>query len=145
MGAGSRIRKYLRRFSSRRRRYSSILHISAFIPKWTDKGTVSSRRLNPIVAAFSSLTAVGAVAGSASISEEEVEGLSLEKYVKSQLPDGFAAQRTIGAGRRKCAIARVVLQGGTGKFVINYRDAQEYLQGNPLWLQYIKTPLSTLG
>lgn len=71
--------------------------------------------------------------------------MSLEKYVKSRLPGGFAAQRLIGTGRRKCAIARVVLQEGTGKFVINYRDAKEYLQGNPLWLQYIKTPLLTLG
>ncbi|KAG6498601.1 30S ribosomal protein S9, chloroplastic-like [Zingiber officinale] len=105
----------------------------------------SSRRQKPIVAASSSLTPVGTVAGSASVSDEEVEGVSLEKYVKSRLPGGFAAQRIIGTGRRKCAIARVVLQEGTGKFVINYRDAQEYLQGNPLWLQYIKTPFLTLG
>ncbi|KAI0497715.1 hypothetical protein KFK09_020949 [Dendrobium nobile] len=74
-----------------------------------------------------------------------LEGMSLEKYVKSRLPGGFAAQKIIGTGRRKCAIARVVLQEGTGKFVINYRDAKEYLQGNPLWLQYIRTPLVTLG
>ncbi|XP_022766495.1 30S ribosomal protein S9, chloroplastic-like [Durio zibethinus] len=39
---------------------------------------------------------------------------------------------------------RVVLQGGTRKFIINYRDAKECLQGNPLWLQYIKVPLVTL-
>ncbi|KAG6494651.1 30S ribosomal protein S9, chloroplastic-like [Zingiber officinale] len=105
----------------------------------------SARRQKPIVAASSSLTPVGTVAGSASVADEEVEGVSLEKYVKSRLPGGFAAQRIIGTGRRKCAIARVVLQEGTGKFVINYRDAQEYLQGNPLWLQYIKTPFLTLG
>ncbi|CAL9081038.1 unnamed protein product [Musa textilis] len=78
-------------------------------------------------------------------SAEDLEGVNLEKYVKSRLPGGFAAQRLIGTGRRKCAIARVVLQEGTGKLVINYRDAKEYLQGNPLWLQYIKTPLLTLG
>ncbi|GMI96776.1 ribosomal protein S9 [Hibiscus trionum] len=70
---------------------------------------------------------------------------NLKKYVKSRLPGGFAAQTIIGTGRRKCAIARVVLQEGTGKFIINYRDAKEYLQGNPLWLQYIKVPLVTLG
>ncbi|KAH7673576.1 Ribosomal protein S9 protein [Dioscorea alata] len=75
----------------------------------------------------------------------ELEGMTLEKYVKTRLPGGFAAQKIIGTGRRKCAIARVVLQEGTGKFIINYRDAKEYLQGNPLWLQYIKTPLLTLG
>ncbi|XVE55984.1 hypothetical protein DITRI_Ditri03aG0201200 [Diplodiscus trichospermus] len=51
----------------------------------------------------------------------------------------------IGTGRRKCAIARVVLQEGSGKFIINYLDAKEYLQGNPLWQQYIKVPLVTLG
>ncbi|KAG9440865.1 hypothetical protein H6P81_021030 [Aristolochia fimbriata] len=75
----------------------------------------------------------------------DLEKTNIEKYVKSRLPGGFAAQRIIGTGRRKCAIARVVLQEGTGKFIINYRDAKEYLQGNPLWLQYIKVPLITLG
>ncbi|XP_074303682.1 small ribosomal subunit protein uS9c-like [Silene latifolia] len=73
------------------------------------------------------------------------ETADLEKLVKSRLPGGFAAQTIIGTGRRKCAIARVVLQEGSGKFIINYRDAKEYLQGNPLWLQYVKTPLATLG
>ncbi|XP_076917252.1 small ribosomal subunit protein uS9c-like [Bidens hawaiensis] len=75
----------------------------------------------------------------------DLETLNIEKYVKSRLPGGFAAQTLIGTGRRKCAIARVVIQEGTGKFIINYRDAKEYLQGNPLWLQYIKIPLATLG
>lgn len=65
--------------------------------------------------------------------------------MKSRLPGGFAAQNIIGTGRRKCAIARVVLQEGSGKIIINYRDAKEYLQGNPLWVQYVKTPLGTLG
>ncbi|KAB1210209.1 30S ribosomal protein S9, chloroplastic [Morella rubra] len=75
----------------------------------------------------------------------ELETVDLKKYVKSRLPGGFAAQTIIGTGRRKCAIARVVLQEGTGKVIINYRDAKEYLQGNPLWLQYVKVPLVTLG
>ncbi|KAJ8762206.1 hypothetical protein K2173_007362 [Erythroxylum novogranatense] len=75
----------------------------------------------------------------------EPEVADLKKLVKSRLPGGFAAQPIIGTGRRKCAIARVVLQEGTGKFIINYRDAKEYLQGNPLWLQYVKFPLQTLG
>lgn len=43
--------------------------------------------------------------------------------MKSRLPGGFAAQPVHGTGRRKCAIARVVLQEGTGKVIINYRDA----------------------
>ncbi|XAR61812.1 hypothetical protein NMG60_11016335 [Bertholletia excelsa] len=75
----------------------------------------------------------------------DLETTNLKKYVKSRLPGGFAAQNIIGTGRRKCAIARVVLQEGTGKIIINYRDAKEYLQGNPLWIQYIKFPLATLG
>ncbi|CAN0872821.1 30S ribosomal protein S9, chloroplastic [Linum grandiflorum] len=69
----------------------------------------------------------------------------LKELVKSRLPGGFAAQTIIGTGRRKCSIARVVLQEGTGQVIINYRDAKDYLQGNPLWLQYVKVPLVTLG
>ncbi|KAK8596770.1 hypothetical protein V6N13_001375 [Hibiscus sabdariffa] len=88
-----------------------------------------------------SLSIAATVAAPAEV--ESVE--NLKKYVKARLPGGFAAQTIIGTGRRKCAIARVVLQEGTGKFIINYRDAKEYLQGNPLWLQYIKVPLVTLG
>ncbi|XP_030442154.2 30S ribosomal protein S9, chloroplastic [Syzygium oleosum] len=75
----------------------------------------------------------------------EPAAADLRKYVKSRLPGGFAAQSIFGTGRRKCAIARVVLQEGTGKVIINYRDAKEYLQGNPLWLQYVKIPLVSLG
>ncbi|XP_061346441.1 small ribosomal subunit protein uS9c [Gastrolobium bilobum] len=85
------------------------------------------------------------VSATAVVSPAEPETEDLTKFVKSRLPGGFAAQTIIGTGRRKSAIARVVLQEGTGKFIINYRDAKEYLQGNPLWLQYIKVPLITLG
>ncbi|GFQ04214.1 30S ribosomal protein s9 chloroplastic [Phtheirospermum japonicum] len=85
------------------------------------------------------------VAASAAVADPDIETADLKKLVKSRLPGGFAAQTIIGTGRRKCAIARVVLQEGSGKIIINYRDAKEYLQGNPLWLQYVKTPLVTLG
>ncbi|KAI3465018.1 hypothetical protein Pfo_021681 [Paulownia fortunei] len=85
------------------------------------------------------------VAASSAVADPDVETADLKKLVKSRLPGGFAAQNIIGTGRRKCAIARVVLQEGSGKIIINYRDAKEYLQGNPLWLQYVKTPLVTLG
>ncbi|CAH9144791.1 unnamed protein product [Cuscuta epithymum] len=78
-------------------------------------------------------------------STEELEDDDLQNYVKSRLPGGFAAQHIFGTGRRKSASARVVLKEGPGKVIINYRDAKEYLQGNPLWLQYVKTPLLTLG
>ncbi|WOK97068.1 hypothetical protein Cni_G05776 [Canna indica] len=111
------------------------------LPRIRYPGTAPRLRANLPTA----IVAAAAVAAGEAVLEDEIEGVSLEKYVKSRLPGGFAAQRIIGTGRRKCAIARVVLQEGTGKFVINYRDAKEYLQGNPLWLQYIKTPLLTLG
>lgn len=51
-----------------------------------------------------------------------VETADLKTLVKSRLPGGFAAQNIIGTGRRKSAIARVVLQEGSGKIIINYRD-----------------------
>uniref|UniRef100_A0ACD5WC85 Uncharacterized protein n=1 Tax=Avena sativa TaxID=4498 RepID=A0ACD5WC85_AVESA len=77
--------------------------------------------------------------------EDTLSGLALRKYVKQRLPGGFAAQRITATGRRKTASARVVLQEGTGKVFINFRDAKEYLQGNPMWMEYCKVPLSTLG
>ncbi|XP_051139926.1 30S ribosomal protein S9, chloroplastic [Andrographis paniculata] len=85
------------------------------------------------------------IVSAAAVADQDVETVDLKKLVKSRLIGGFAAQNIIGTGRRKCAIARVVLQEGSGKIIINYRDAKEYLQGNPLWLQYVKTPLITLG
>ncbi|GER47917.1 30S ribosomal protein S9 [Striga asiatica] len=74
-----------------------------------------------------------------------VEAVDIKKLVKSRLPGGFAAQTLIGTGRRKCAIARVVLTEGTGNVYINCREAKEYLQGNPEWLRYVKTPLEAFG
>ncbi|KAG0610207.1 hypothetical protein M758_7G046700 [Ceratodon purpureus] len=78
-------------------------------------------------------------------SPEMEERRTLEAWVKQQLPGGFAAARLIGTGRRKTAVARVVLVEGSGKIVINNRTAQDYLQGNPLWLQAVKYPLASLG
>ncbi|KQK13002.1 30S ribosomal protein S9, chloroplastic [Brachypodium distachyon] len=77
--------------------------------------------------------------------EDALSGFALRKYVKQRLPGGFAAQRITATGRRKTASARVVLQEGTGKVFINFRDAKEYLQGNPMWMEYCKVPLATLG
>ena len=56
--------------------------------------------------------------------EDALFGLALRKYVKQRLPGGFAAQRITATGRRKTASARVVLQEGTGKVFINFRDAK---------------------
>ncbi|KAG8061118.1 hypothetical protein GUJ93_ZPchr0003g17358 [Zizania palustris] len=77
--------------------------------------------------------------------EDDLSGVTLRKYVKQRLPGGFAAQRITATGRRKTAVARVVLQEGTGRVFINFRDAKEYLQGNPMWMEYCKVPLVTLG
>nr|BAD44402.1 putative ribosomal protein S9 [Arabidopsis thaliana] len=109
--------------------------------------TISFPRANSVFAlpAESARRASLSITATVSAPPEEEEIVELKKYVKSRLPGGFAAQKIIGTGRRKCAIARVVLQEGTGKVIINYRDAKEYLQGNPLWLQYVKVPLVTLG
>lgn len=70
---------------------------------------------------------------------------ALEAFVKASMPGGIAAQKLLGTGRRKTAVARVCLLEGTGKIIINCRTAQDYLQGNPLWLQYVKYPLVSLG
>ncbi|XP_043713675.1 30S ribosomal protein S9, chloroplastic-like [Telopea speciosissima] len=99
----------------------------------------------PFCLTFKTLDLVIAASGAAVASPVDLEKTNLEKYIKSRLPGGFAAQTVIGTGRRKCAIARVVLLEGSGKIIINYRDAKEYLQGNPLWLQYVKIPMVTLG
>jgi small subunit ribosomal protein S9 len=56
--------------------------------------------------------------------EDALVGLALRKYVKQRLPGGFAAQRITATGRRKTASARVVLQEGSGKVFINFRDAK---------------------
>lgn len=56
--------------------------------------------------------------------EDALSGFALRKYVKQRLPGGFAAQRITATGRRKTASARVVLQEGTGKVFINFRDAK---------------------
>eukprot|EP00250_Pteridium_aquilinum_P016103 c22944_g1_i1 orf=81-749(+) len=70
---------------------------------------------------------------------------ALTAFVKAAMPGGIAAQKLLGTGRRKTAVARVCLLEGTGKIIINCRTAQDYLQGNPLWLQYVRFPLVSLG
>jgi small subunit ribosomal protein S9 len=48
-------------------------------------------------------------------------------------------------GRRKEAIAQVILQIGNGKLIINKKDGKEYLQNNLSYLQKITNPLNLLG
>jgi hypothetical protein len=56
--------------------------------------------------------------------EDTLSGIMLRKYVKQRLPGGFVAQRITATGRRKTAIACFVLQEGTDKVFINFRDAK---------------------
>ncbi|MEI4855933.1 hypothetical protein Q8G44_27860, partial [Klebsiella pneumoniae] len=48
---------------------------------------------------------------------DESETDDIKKVVKVKLPGGFAAQTIFGTGRRKSAIARVVLKEGNGKVI----------------------------
>lgn len=51
----------------------------------------------------------------------------------------------IGTGRRKASVARVRLIPGTGAVKINNREASEYFQFIPNYIQTLKAPLETLG
>ncbi|KAJ1701685.1 hypothetical protein LUZ63_001464 [Rhynchospora breviuscula] len=113
---------------------------------------VPSRRFT-ITASASDTESIGAIVADAAEAAARITpttpelpgGMSVEKYMKSRLPGGIAAQEILTTGRRKCAVARVALQEGNGKIIVNYRDAKDYFQGNPLSLQYLTTPLVALG
>lgn len=49
-----------------------------------------------------------------------------------------------GLGRRKRAVAQVLLNKGTGIIKINGRSGNEYLQENKIYLQKISAPLNLL-
>lgn len=50
-----------------------------------------------------------------------------------------------GLGRRKKAIAQVLIENGNGQITINARNANEYLQENPNYLQQLSFPFELLG
>ncbi len=50
-----------------------------------------------------------------------------------------------GVGRRKEAVAQVILVKGTGNFVINNIAAQQYLHNNTYSMLLVKAPLNTLS
>ncbi|KAE9458567.1 hypothetical protein C3L33_09551, partial [Rhododendron williamsianum] len=132
---------------------SSLSFSSKISPEPHAALSFSRSKKNPLLSSTAKVKTTARLvvkASSAAVAEpseavDVEEPVNLMKYVKSRLPGGFAAQTIFGTGRRKCAIARVVLQEGTGKVIINYRDANEYLQGNPLWVDYVKYPLMALG
>ncbi len=45
-------------------------------------------------------------------------------------------------GRRKRAIARVIIRPGTGDFKVNGRDLTEYFCNREFWLERIREPLA---
>lgn len=51
----------------------------------------------------------------------------------------------IGVGRRKSSVARVRLLPGTGKFRINNVEGEQYLQYNPVYVNYCLRPLNLVG
>lgn len=49
-----------------------------------------------------------------------------------------------GTGRRKCAVARVFLQPGSGRITVNGKELQEYF-GRPYLQAQVLAPLRELG
>lgn len=56
----------------------------------------------------------------------------------------MAKKDNYGTGRRKCAIARVWIKPGEGRFLINGREHAEYL-GRPVLEILVKSPLKHLA
>lgn len=50
-----------------------------------------------------------------------------------------------GIGRRKQAVAQVLIQNGSGKITINKRSPEDYLQDNLTYLTKIKQPIASLN
>lgn len=50
-------------------------------------------------------------------------------------------EQYIGTGRRKCAVARVYLRPGKGRFIINRQDFKSYFGERPELETYIRNPL----
>ena len=48
-------------------------------------------------------------------------------------------------GRRKSAVAQVILIPGSGKIIINGKDGTEYMQYNPRLVSTIQSPLNLLS
>jgi small subunit ribosomal protein S9 len=51
--------------------------------------------------------------------------------------------RSYGTGKRKCSIARVWIKRGAGKFIVNGRAAQEYLQTNTHLIEALRPLILT--
>lgn len=51
----------------------------------------------------------------------------------------------LATGRRKRAVARIIIRSGTGKFNVNGRDSQEFFCKRELWLERILEPLNRIN
>jgi small subunit ribosomal protein S9 len=111
---------------------SSFARLSLSLSLPSSLSSLSGLRIEPGTSSSASLLllprhrrpaiapALRIAATSAVLEERE----ALEKFVKSVMPGGLAAQKLLATGRRKTAVARVCLVEGTGKIIINYRTAQ---------------------
>ncbi len=63
------------------------------------------------------------------------------------MEDFFLSQNflLVSVGRRKSAIAKVAFVTGTGKLIINGKDAFHYVQQNALSMAVIQAPLKTVS
>lgn len=74
-------------------------------------------------------------------SESETELVHSEEEAKP-LYDAHALKETYSAtGRRKRAVARVIVSPGSGKITVNSRDAHDYFPSE-LFIQHIEEPLN---
>jgi small subunit ribosomal protein S9 len=84
------------------------------------------------------------------VEEEEAEGEALEEDRPTSEPissvaiDLAAGARYIATGKRKTAIARVILRPGTGAYVVNGRTLEEHFPRATLQ-RNIRQPLETVG
>ena len=103
---------------------------SARLAKSTFSGVSlrSAVKVAPLRVSARTIPIVRAAMAGAMDAESVSEGKDLEAWVKQNMPGGFAAQRLMGTGRRKTAVARVVLLDGTGQIIINNRTAQVRIQ-----------------
>jgi small subunit ribosomal protein S9 len=60
---------------------------------------------------------------------------------KFKIKEAFILKTT---GRRKSAIAQVVLKPGSGQFMVNNKPVESYLSGNPSLLVTVQAPLTVL-
>ncbi len=58
--------------------------------------------------------------------------------------DNYKNTLAQAVGRRKEAVAKVVLRKGTGEFIINNKPAEQYLQNNSCSILAIKAPFEVL-